>query len=230
MNPITSPENPKGSPKPTAATMTTGRLEAFSDGAFAIAITLLVLGIAVPSPARRSGLSSSGSGHPRLRGELPADRRDLDQPPRHLPAHRPRRRHAAGAQHPAALVFAFLPFPTAVLAEAFLRGTDEGIAVTLYGGTLVVDSLFANAVWQYAARGHLLGAHLTAGEARQIGRRYLVGLLLYAVSIVVGLVPAWLALYACLAAFYLWPGGIDEVTLAGTADLGVSTGRREGDS
>ena len=130
------------------------------------------------------------------------------------------------------MVFAFLPFPTAVLAEAFLRGTDEGIAVTLYGGTLVVGSLFVNAVWQYAARAHLLGAHLTAGEARQIGRRYLVGLLLYAVSIVVGLVLPWLALllYACLAAFYLWPGGIDKVTLAGTADLGVSTGRREGDS
>jgi uncharacterized membrane protein len=118
------------------------------------------------------------------------------------------------------MVFAFLPFPTAVLAEAFLRGTDEGIAVTLYSGTLAVGALFVNAVWQYAARGHLLGAHLTMGEARQIGRRYLVGLLLYAVSIVVGLVLPWLALllYVFLTAFYLWPHGIDEVTLAGTAD------------
>ncbi len=32
------------------------------------------------------------------------------------------------------------------------------------------------ATWQYAGRGHrLLGAHLSTAEARQIGRRFLVG-------------------------------------------------------
>jgi hypothetical protein len=40
------------------------RLEAFNDGVVAIAITVLVLGIAVPPPARRSGSRSSGAGRP----------------------------------------------------------------------------------------------------------------------------------------------------------------------
>ena len=83
------------------------------------------------------------------------------------------------------MIFAFLPFPTAVLAEAFIRGTGEGIIVTLYGGTVAVGALFVNAVWQYAARAHLLGAHLTTGEARQIGRRYLIRPLAYAAATVI---------------------------------------------
>ena len=99
------------------------------------------------------------------------------------------------------------------------------------GGTLVVGALFVNAVWQYAARSHLLGVHLTTGEARQIGRRYLVGLLLYAVGTVVGLVLPWLALllYVFLTAFFLWPGGADRVALAGTGEPAASTDRREDD-
>jgi hypothetical protein len=63
-------------------------------------------------------------------------------------------------------------------------------------------------MWFYAARGHrLLGDHLTAQEARQIGRRFLTGPSIYAVATVVALVVPWLALlvYFCLNLFYLWP-------------------------
>lgn len=130
------------------------------------------------------------------------------------------------------MVFAFLPFPTAVLAEAFIRGTGEGIAAAFYGGTLAVGGIFANAMWQYAARGHrLLGPHITAGEARQIGRRYLVAPLTYTVAAVIGLALPWPAvlLYVFLNTFYLWPRGVDEVALTGTDDPAASTDRGKGD-
>lgn len=106
------------------------------------------------------------------------------------------------------MLIAFLPFPTAVLAEAFHRGTDEPIAAAFYGGILTVIGIFVNAMWSYAARGYrLLGTHLTAKEVRQIGQQFLVGPIVYAVATVVALVVPWLALllYILLNVFYLLP-------------------------
>jgi uncharacterized membrane protein len=106
------------------------------------------------------------------------------------------------------MLIAFLPFPTAVLAEAFHRGTGEPTATAFYGGTLTVIGMFVTAMWFYVARGHrLLGDHLTPQEARQIGRRFLIGPCIYAVATIVALAAPWLALlgYLCLNIFYLWP-------------------------
>lgn len=112
------------------------------------------------------------------------------------------------------MLIAFLPFPTAVLAEAFHRGTDEPIAAAFYGGILTVIGIFVTVMWQYAARGRrLLGSHLTVKEARQIGRRFLVGPLVYAIATLVALAIPWLALliYLLLNVFYLWPRRSHEI-------------------
>jgi uncharacterized membrane protein len=193
----------------------TTRLEAFSDGVFAIAITLLVLAIAVPPAGSRLG------------AEL------LALWPSYLAYaasflvigaiwinHHAMFRHIVRTNAGLLLLnlfqlmaVAFLPFPTAVLAEAFLRGTDERIATAFYGGTLVVLGVFVTATWQYAARGHrLLSQELTPDEARRIGRRFFVGPAGYAIAIVLGLVAPALAvvMYVALNLFFLWPRGVDE--------------------
>jgi uncharacterized membrane protein len=111
------------------------------------------------------------------------------------------------------MVVAFFPFPTAVLADAFHRRTDEQIAAALYGGTLAVGGVFVTAMWLYAAHGgRLLGAHLTAPEARQISRRFLAGTMFYVGAAAVGLVLPSLAvlLYASLIVFFLLPGQMHE--------------------
>lgn len=106
------------------------------------------------------------------------------------------------------MLIAFLPFPTAVLAEAIHRGQDEPTACAFYSGTLTVLGLFINAMWWHAARGHrLLDARLSAAAARRIGRRFVVGPVVYALATGLALMLPWLAilLFLLLNVFYLWP-------------------------
>lgn len=110
-----------------------------------------------------------------------------------------------------------LPFPTAVLADAFPRGVNEATAAAFYGGALAASGLFVNLTWWYPARGHrLLGDHLSPDEARRVGRRFLLGPSTYAVAIVVALVAPWaaVALFLLVNVFYLWPGRVHEEVLA----------------
>jgi uncharacterized membrane protein len=188
----------------------TTRLEAFSDGVFAIAITLLVLEIKVPPPntALWAALLQLWPSylayvvsflvigaiwinhHAMFKHIVRVDGTLLLLNVLHL------------------MLIAFLPFPTAVLAEAFHRGMDESVAAAFYGGILTVIGIFVNAMWQYAARGNrLLSTHLTATKVRQIGRQFLIGPTVYAIATVVALVLPWLAvlLYILLNVFYLWP-------------------------
>ena len=190
--------------------MNTNRLEAFSDGVFAIAITLLILEIKVPPPgmALEAGLLRLWSSYVAYMvsflviGAIWINHHSMF-------------RHIVRVDDTLLLLnilllmlIAFLPFPTAVLAEAFHHKAGEAIATLFYGGILTVTGIFIAAMWFYAARGHrLLGDHLTPQEARQLGRGFLIGPLSYAVATVVALAAPWLTLllYLCLTIFYLWP-------------------------
>jgi hypothetical protein len=143
--------------------MTTSRLEAFSDGVFAIAITLLVLEIRVPEDT----------------SNLAHDLLDL---------------------WPSYLGYAI----SFMLIGLIWANT----AVVLYGLALVVGGIFFNAVWEYARRGHrLLGENISPEQARVIGRRFLLGPVLYLVGAGLGaLIPALgLAVFGFLILFYWLP-------------------------
>ncbi|HEY7295511.1 MAG TPA: TMEM175 family protein, partial [Dehalococcoidia bacterium] len=128
----------------------TARLEAFSDGVFAIAITLLVLDLKVP-PA--------GEGAKRLGPAL------LDEWPAYLAYlgsflsilimwvnHHQQFRHIAHVDHGLLLLNGLLlmavtvvPFPTSVLSE-HIAHRDERAAAVFYSGTFLVTALLWNAV------------------------------------------------------------------------------------
>lgn len=188
----------------------TSRVEAFSDGVFAIAITLLILEIHVPTETAH------------LLDEL------LDLWPSYLA-------YVVSflliglvwANHHVMFDFiertdrlllflntlllmnvASLPFVAAVLAAALRNGEGENVAVALYGGTLTVGGVFFNAIWLYASRNHrLLGDSITPAEARSLARRFLAGPVLYLVGTVVGvfLPIAGLVVFAFLILFYWLP-------------------------
>ncbi len=207
--------------------MTTSRLEAFSDGVFAIAITLLVLEIRVPEdthelPHQLAELWPSYLGYLisfLLIGLIWANHHVMFE-------------NITSADRP--LMFfnmlllanvAFLPFVAAVLAAAFREGEGERTAVILYGATLVVGGIFFNAIWEYARHGHrLLGSGITPDQARSISRRFLLGPTLYGVGTVVGaLVPVLgVVVFAALILFYWLPPasspGQKQVDLGGAAN------------
>jgi uncharacterized membrane protein len=194
----------------TGCIMDTNRLEAFSDGVFAIAITLLVLEIRVPHSGTSLGrelltlwpsyfayavsfivIGAIWINHHAMFDHIVrADRKLLLLNTFHL------------------MFIAFLPFPTAVLSQALHNRADEPVATSFYGGTLTVIGVLVTAMWYYASHEHrLLGENISPDEARRNGRRFLVGPVCYGIGSLVALVVPWLALasYVALNVFFLWP-------------------------
>jgi uncharacterized membrane protein len=132
----------------------TSRLEAFSDGVFAIAITLLVLELSVPADEFDDLLAGI-----------------LDQWPSYLAyltsfltiggvwlVHHAilRRMRYADAWIVRVnllllLAVSFLPFPTRLVAEAISSASAERVAVLFYGATLLVISAIIGAMGRYVA-------------------------------------------------------------------------------
>jgi uncharacterized membrane protein len=193
----------------------TTRVEAFSDGIFAIAITLLVLNIRVPSP----DLTGHGSTLlPALLHLWPAylgylisfftigimwvNHHSMFALIRHTD------RYFLLLSVLFLMCIAFLPFPTAVLAEYLPEPKGRRVAVALYSATFVLIAVAYNALWWYAVRGgRLLYENADREAVRNISRRYMLGPIAYAGSFGLAFVNAWasLAVHGILAAFYVLP-------------------------
>jgi uncharacterized membrane protein len=198
---------------PPASGYRTGRMEAFSDGVFAIAITLLVLEISVPA----------GSGDDLL-GAL------VDQWPSYLAyvvsfstigavwlVHTVITEYLDHSDSVflrlnllLLLVVSFLPFPTRLLAEYAATSDPERIATTVYGVNLLLALVMLSIVWRYAVLEKLVRPDLADEEVKTLTRRLTPSLGLYVVMIVVGLFLPVLAVlgYLALALFILVPFGV----------------------
>jgi len=191
------------------------RLETFCDGVFAIAITLLVLEIRVPTAERvhaaggllhaLAGLWPSYLGYVLgflTIGIMWANHHAIFQYVRRTD------RYFLLVNVLFLLTIAFVPFPTAVLAEYLPEPAERGDAVVLYSATMVAMALTFNALWWYAVRGgRLLEPDADLHAVRTIGRRYLMGPPAYGVVLVLAFFAPWAALagHALLALLYLLP-------------------------
>jgi uncharacterized membrane protein len=184
------------------------RLEAFSDGVFAIAITLLVLDIAVKpggSPLHEflsAWLTYVGYvvsfitigvawiGHSAMTQELTK----VDAVFLRL--------------NLLLLLFvAFLPFPTRLVTDGFGDRQAERVAVTVFGFTLLLIRLMSVALDHYAQTEVLYSTDAIDAELAQARSKSLSGVLLYGVAIVVGLVlpGVAVAVYFGIALFLAVP-------------------------
>jgi TMEM175 potassium channel family protein len=181
----------------------TNRLEAFADGVFAIAATLLIIEVQLPGENVGQGLRdiwpsyfayalsflSIGimwvNHHVVLSFVREADRAFLFINLFLL------------------MAIAFLPFPTAVYADHLEKEGAREAAVA-YGLTFVVIAIFFQVFWQYARR-RLLRPDADRREVSGIDRSYLPGVPLYVVATLVALVSATaaLGLFTAIALVYV---------------------------
>ena len=185
------------------------RLEAFSDGVYAIAITLLVLDIAVKpggSPLNEFlsawptyigyvvsflTIGVSWIGHTAMTDELKA----VDAVFLRL-------------NLLLLLVVVFLPFPTTLITEAFGDREAERVAATVYGATLLAIRLLSMALDHYARREGLYRAASDRDvELSRSRRKDVSGVVLYLAAIIVGLALPGLAVtfYFAIALFLVIP-------------------------
>lgn len=198
-----------------AHTSDTTRVEAFSDGVFAVAITLLVLEIRVPPPEAteqgRTLLAALGRQWPAYFGyALSFVTIGIMWANHHTIFRYVRRadRYFILINVMFLACISFLPFPTALLARYLSLPDGRTLAVASYSATLVVIALAYNAVWWYAVWGdRLLGAGVDRDAVDTIGRRYLAGPVSYGVSFALAFVNVWasLTVHVVLALLYLLP-------------------------
>jgi uncharacterized membrane protein len=183
-------------------------MEAFSDGVFSIAATLLVLDIALRPPGKPLEqvlhewpaylgyvisfltIGAAWLGHNGVTDRL--DRADSLLLRINLLL---------------LLVVAFLPFPTKLVAEALHDTNGERVFVTMYGLTLVTIRLLITALDWYARRAHLY-THTDADDELQMERGKVWPTLAgYLVAILIGLAAptAAVVLYFAVAVFLVVP-------------------------
>ena len=103
------------------------------------------------------------------------------------------------------MFIAFIPFPTRLLALD-IRTADAQAAALVYGVTLTGTAVMFNVMWRYAATGRrLLKPDADQRVVDGISRSYLFGPVSYGIATLVALVNpiASAALYAAIALFYV---------------------------
>ena len=182
------------------------RAEAFSDGIFAIAATLLVLDLAVPKPG-----SSLLTG---LLNEWPAYAAyatsfltiGIIWVNHHAVLERLERidRGFLFLNVVFLLFVALIPFPTKVLSQYLQSGGDYAhVAAAAYGVAMILMGISFSILNYYATARGLVARHQRLTFWQQV--RYSIGLLMYVVGAAVSLIDARIALliYAGMAFYYV---------------------------
>ncbi len=198
--------------------MSKARVEAFSDGVIAVAITLLALDLKVPQP---------GGGHT-LAHHL------AEQWPSYAAYvisfvtigiiwinHHAMFRRLASVDHTILILnlvllmmIVVLPFSTSLMARYLKVSSDGHLAAVVYGASLLLMASSFLALQRYilVRKPELLEEHVTAPVRRAVLRRNAVGVLPYVLATLGAIITPYLTLAICaaIALFYALPGTTSE--------------------
>jgi uncharacterized membrane protein len=187
----------------------TSRIEAFSDGVFAIAITLLVLELHIPQlkPGERLW--------PALVDEWPQFAAYLTSFAilgimwvNHHSMFRQIQRADRGLMFLNLFLLlwtALLPFPTNLFAEYLQDDSiNANVAAAVYSTNLTLAAIAFSTIWWHVLRNHLVDHDMTRAQQRRSVLRFSVGTLIYAATIGLSFISAPLTLLVqfLLAVYY----------------------------
>ena len=188
--------------------MKTSRVEAFSDGVFAVAITLLVLQFAVPEVQSGHLFSSLVAQLPLLAtfvasfltvGVVWVNHHSIFKGLRKVD------RTIQFINLLLLLTVVLVPYPTQLLGHYLNSGWDGSVAAAFYGIVMTLMSIAFQALVAWAlTHPDLLDPSVRATRLSSVIPRFGLGLVTYAVSIGLSFVSAWLvvAIYAATAIYY----------------------------
>jgi len=189
------------------------RVEAFSDGVFAIAITLLILEIRVPR-----GAGNLWAGLAALWPSYVAFLMSFIVILIMWVNHHELLRMVQGVTYPflfanglLLLTVTFVPFPTAVLA-ANLATAQAKPAVAFYCATFVVNALCWNILFATMVRGGLLRPEVTPATVESVRRAYYLGIVVYLAAALLSFIEPVIGLLINVSLWVVW------VTLGYRAD------------
>ena len=195
----------------------TARIEAFSDGVFAIAITLLILELKVPlfdhDASNRELLQRlGGDWHHYLAFFLSFTSILVMWVNHHRIFSVVRKADDAFAYWNGLLLMfiTIVPFPTALIAEFMDKGAAK-TAAAVYSGMGLMIALAFTGLWRYAiTHGRLLTKGFREREVEELTQQYQYGPLAYVVAFGLSFVSAQLSIGLCLAlvVFFAFRGWI----------------------
>jgi uncharacterized membrane protein len=188
-----------------------GRVEAFSDGVFAVAITLLVLNFTIPSPKGGSIVHQLVSHWPEFAayvisfmviGIIWVNHHTLLDKLQRVD------RPLLFMNLLLLLFVVFIPYPTAIVADYLkVGGWDAKVAVVFYSAVMVGMSIAFSQMYLWAGRhDELLDEGVDPVEHRAAFRQFAAGLPIYVVLVGVSFLNAELALagHFAVALFYVF--------------------------
>jgi uncharacterized membrane protein len=191
----------------------TNRLESFSDGVLAVAITLLVLDITVPRATLKESL-----GHELAHNwpEYAAYATSFITIGIIWINHHAMISRLREADHAILILnlllllsIGILPFATSLMAAYLTRPQGQHLAAVVYGGSFLAMSVLFAVLNRHILlrKAHFLSTPIPEERRRKIGSRAAFGLIPYAIATALGLVSAYATLVICagIGVYYALP-------------------------
>jgi uncharacterized membrane protein len=198
-------------PRVEAVEKQTGRLESFSDGVFAVAITLLVFTLQVPHlPAGAISVPALGSA---LLAQWPSYLTFITSFATILimwTSHHGIFKLVYRANSPflfanglLLLLVTVVPFPTSLVAQ-YLSTPAAPLACAVYAGIFVVINVAYNLLWWAAMRQRLLHPAVTPRLVKRLTRNFLLGFPVYLLATLLAFWNPYVSLGLCSCLWIFW--------------------------